>query len=274
MDKVLRITHNFGFFSCCTIRLQSIIHYFNNNKILPEVVDSSQQFTKFKDDHSKDITNELFKLKDNEIIYEDKITFSNDNREDQFSDYSQINYNEVNLFVEKYFSLSDDVLNIKNNLINKYNINFNNILAVCYRGNDKSRETHIPSYDEMLKKIKEIKSKYPDHRLLIQSDEIEFYDYITKNLQYEFINFEEIIKISKTDTTVPDTLTNGKLEQAKTFLAVMSIMSECSYVILNSGNVGLWVCLFRGNINNVSQFLFPLYNGTKKWFDNHDNRTN
>lgn len=35
----------------------------------------------------------------------------------------------------------------------------------------------------------------------------------------------------------------------------MALMSESSEVILNSGNVGLWICLLRKNSNNVHQYL-------------------
>jgi hypothetical protein len=53
-----------------------------------------------------------------------------------------------------------------------------------------------------------------------------------------------------------------------------------SKIILNSGNVGLWACLFRGNSKGVYQYLFPLeyicgkknnskyLTSEKVWFEN------
>jgi hypothetical protein len=35
----------------------------------------------------------------------------------------------------------------------------------------------------------------------------------------------------------------------------MNLISRCDKVILNSGNVGLWTCLYRGNNNGVYQFI-------------------
>ena len=173
--------------------------------------------------------------------------------------YSKINYQDVNFFVEKYFSPSDEVLKIKNDIINSYNIDVDKTISVCYRGNDKVNETKIPSYDEILLKIIEIKSKYPTHRLLIQSDEIEFCDFILDKFPDSLI-IKETKKINKTTTNLVGnvqrtTPVGERVRTAQIFLAVMYLMSETSHVIMNSGNVGLWICLFRGNSNNISQYL-------------------
>jgi hypothetical protein len=48
----------------------------------------------------------------------------------------------------------------------------------------------------------------------------------------------------------------------------MSLISDCSDVILNSGNVGLWICLFRKNSDNVSQYLHKINSNTKaEWLE-------
>ena len=44
---------------------------------------------------------------------------------------------------------------------------------------------------------------------------------------------------------------------AQTFLAVLSIISESAKIILNSGNVGMWACLYRGHTKGVLQYLQP-----------------
>jgi hypothetical protein len=56
----LTITHNAGFFSCCTIRLIEIIKFFNENGKLPDVVDSSKQFEKYKVNKQEDLTTYFF----------------------------------------------------------------------------------------------------------------------------------------------------------------------------------------------------------------------
>ena len=48
---------------------------------------------------------------------------------------------------------------------------------------------------------------------------------------------------------------DDRINKAVHFLAIMNIIAKCDQVILNSGNVGMWCCLYRGNANNVYQFL-------------------
>jgi len=80
---------------------------------------------------------------------------------------------------------------------------------------------------------------------------------------------EETKKLNKTTNAVQYTIPKGsRLENAQTFLSVMSLISDCSDVILNSGNVGLWICLFRKNSDNVSQYLNKINSNTKaEWLE-------
>ena len=42
-EKRCKITHNAGFFSCCSVKLTKIVEFINLNKKLPDSVDSSAQ---------------------------------------------------------------------------------------------------------------------------------------------------------------------------------------------------------------------------------------
>jgi hypothetical protein len=252
----LKIYHSSGFFSCCTIRLRSIIYYYEKTKKLP-IVNSSKQWIDYKD-FDEDVTNFFFL---NNEVFDDSIEISDfsESGGDQFNDYSKINYDYVNFFIEKYFTPSKDVLNIKNNIIKKYNIDIKKTISICYRGNDKMNETKIPSYDDMLLKVNEIRLKYPNHRILIQSDEVEFCEFMLDNVENSFV-IEDTKKIKKKTTNLignvqKSTPIGNRIITAQIFLAVMYLMSETSHIILNSGNVGLWICLLRGNSENISQYL-------------------
>ena len=50
---MLKVTHNTGFYSCCSVRLYHIIEYFNSEKKTPLIVDSSEQFRDYKNLHMK-----------------------------------------------------------------------------------------------------------------------------------------------------------------------------------------------------------------------------
>ena len=71
----IKITHNAGFFSCCSVRLSEIIDFINSNKRLPDNVDSSEQFEIYKktNEKNKDITFDYFEnyniVKDVNIIH-------------------------------------------------------------------------------------------------------------------------------------------------------------------------------------------------------------
>ena len=119
----------------------------------------------------------------------------------------------------------------------------------------------------MLNKIKEIVNSNPNKKLLIQTDEIDFFQFI-KNIYPNCFFIEENKMIKKSKTAIQFTLKNGeKIINAQTFLATTLILSECSELIINSGNVGMWICLFRGNNKNVHQYLNPFNsNMINKWF--------
>ena len=59
---MIKIKHNAGFFSCCSVRLDKIINYYNKNRCLPERVNSRKQFKWYKPvgKEEKDITYNYF----------------------------------------------------------------------------------------------------------------------------------------------------------------------------------------------------------------------
>ena len=119
----------------------------------------------------------------------------------------------------------------------------------------------------MENKVIELIKLYPDHKILIQSDENEFYNFFSEKYN-NLIFIDEILKMDSNPwNAIQYTVTTGnKVNNAKTFLAIMLIMSKCNSIVMNSGNVGLWTCLYRGNNNNVYQYLSPKNSEEKNWF--------
>jgi hypothetical protein len=274
MDNKLVVKHNAGFFSCCTIRMIEIIRFYNKNKVFP-IVDSSEQWAFYKDQVG-DITHIFFSKCDEKNQLDDTIKEIDDGT----SPNNLLDFKNLNFLVKKYFSPSDVVMGVYDKLIEKYSIDFDKTIAVLYRGNDKHKETNLPSHSDMIKKIDDLALKYPDHKLLIQSDEVDFYESVMKKHK-NFIYFEEVMKIRKNEySAIQYAVPSGqKTEQAIIFLAIMLIISKCSKVILNSGNIGMWTSLFRGNSSGIYQYLnhkeyvYGVYNplhGTEKeyWIEN------
>jgi len=282
---ILKTTWNAGFFSCCTDILRQLTKYHHNNKKLP-ILDSSEQWELYKDNgiddvsifwfglvKSKtegDITSEFFNRLTNFNEFESE-SFSTNClypqvcNEDQYIPYNLINFDYTNKIVDTYFTPSNKVIKLYDDLILKYNIDLSKTISVLYRGNDKRLETNLPNYDEVLQKTLQVKSEFPNHKILIQSDEIDFCNYMTNNIP-EVIVINETKKISKSDTAIQYTLSKGeRLQTALTFLSVMIIISNSSQIILNSGNVGLWVCLFRKKFDGVHQFLSRINSNDRTW---------
>jgi len=252
-NKKLIITHSSGFFSCCTIRLRKIINYYNEYLTFP-VVDSSRQWSMYKDQPG-DISQMFFNTIDIAEPPTIPVTFSTDVVEDQFSNYSMINFLDVGKFIKKYFSVSDDVKKFEEYLIQKYKIDVNNTIAVCYRGTDKKTETGIPTYTDIEEKIQVLKNQFPNHAIIIRCDETEFCTYMHKKYP-DIIFFEELRTVPSNARSVQFYVPQGKkVTTAQMFLATTQIFSKCSHVILNSGNVGMWICLYRNSMTGVSQYL-------------------
>jgi hypothetical protein len=138
-------------------------------------------------------------------------------------------------------------------LLNKYNIDVNRSIAICYRGSDKRSEINVPTHDHVIETIKALHVQYPRYQLLIQSDEIEFYNRLNAE-SIEFIQFDETFKVHATQRAIQHYVPIGqRLPMAQNFLAIMQILSSCAVLATNSGNVGMWLCLFRGHTNNFKQ---------------------
>ena len=245
---MLKVTHNAGFFSCCSVRLDKIVEFMNKNKVLP-IVDSSEQFAWYKIS-PKDITYDYFE-KVNESI---PIHYINYEQNHQFSDYSKLDYTIVPV-VQKYFSPSNQIRDIITHMERKYKLNYQNICVLFYRGNDKNRETKICGYDEYIRYAHEVLKTNPTIQFLLQSDETEFLETMTSLFPNSFYFKDEIRHMKKCDNTVDKVYRDSNHISSKFYLAITIIMSKCNYIVCSSGNCSIWIILYRGHCHNVYQYL-------------------
>jgi len=253
-------THNdSGFFSCCSVKLFNIVNYINNNNNIPTYVDSSQSFEWYKQPDGKDVTYEYFEHYDNlkNITIYNSINY---HHEHQYIDYLKLDYSNIIPLVKKYFSPAKGIINIINNIEQKYSLIYDNICVLFYRGNDKITETDLCKYDEYLVYANLILNTNPNILFLIQSDETEFIEFMIKQFPNNSFYFkDEIRHVKKCVSTVDKLMKNTNHEFAKYYLAITIIMSKCKYIICGSGNCSIWIMLYRGNNNNVYQNL------NRKW---------
>jgi len=124
-----------------------------------------------------------------------------------------------------------------------------------YRGNDKITETKLPDYESYVNYANEILKKNPTILFLIQTDETEFIEYIMTH---------ETRHMKKCNSTVDILFKEKNVDFSKYYLAITIIMSKCKYIVCGSGNCSIWIMLYRGNNNNVYQYL----NDT--WLEKYD----
>lgn len=254
---MLRITHNSGFFSCCSVKLYRIVRFINSRKRLPNVVDSSQQFKWYKNDENKytDITFDYFEnynnITDVNIIHPIDYHWNH-----QFKHYHDLAYQSITPLIKKYFSPSDEINQIVITMEKKYALLYENTCVLFYRGNDKNRETTKCGYDEYLNYANQLLEKNPKLVFLIQSDETEFIEFMTNKFPNNSFYFtDEIRHMEKCDSTVDIKMSHQNYEFSKKYLAITIIMSKCEYIVCGSGNCDIWIMLYRGNNKNVIQNL-------------------
>ena len=111
------MTECVGFFSCCSVRLSNIVSFINKKKILPTYVDSSEQFTWYKNDKNKDKDIIFDYFKNYNDVVDVNITHPiNYNHLHQYSHYSNLDYKCITPLIKKYFSPSIEINEIINNI--------------------------------------------------------------------------------------------------------------------------------------------------------------
>ena len=267
---ILRCKHNSGFYSCCMYKLWQIIQYFNTHEQVPKELDVREQFRWYKPGNLSDnVTYDFFERPREDIVieYRGEIDFDH---EYQWINFKEFDYSIFTPFIRKYYTPTQKVYEIVEMMEKKYNLDYDNLGVLFYRGNDKRKETkptnQIASYKEHIKKGNELLSNNPNMKLIIQSDETEYINEMLKNFPNSIVFYDEIRHMNNNRKGTVDKVAGlggewnsevGKTnyEFAFKFMAIMIIMSKCKNLVLNIGNCSLWICFFRENANNVDLYV-------------------
>jgi hypothetical protein len=280
--KTIHLTQSAGFFSCCSVRLNSIVTYFNLYGEFPKTVDSSHQFFLYKlsEREHEDVTFDFFEKPTNppqpnpptpnpptpnppKVDYLERY---------QFSQYKNLDYSGITPFIIRYFSPVIKIRTFMEMIEKKYNIKHTNTCVLFYRGNDKATETRLPEYEEYVKVARGIMAENPNVRFLVQSDETEFIDYIFQELggagevegadgtavERVVLFKDEIRHINKKTHNSVDNINIADSKDtnyfySKLYLAITVIMSRCNWVVCNTGNCSIWIALYRGTSAGIIQ---------------------
>jgi hypothetical protein len=252
LDDRISISHSSGFFSNCSVSLHAIIQYYNEKKRLPSCVNFRNTFHKFKDRECQndDVYPEYFMERDRPTI-----TFYRTVDFPLYSlfDYREQSYSAIKPFLERYFSPSRAAIGKELKLKEKYNLQPDKIVTVCYRGTDKHHDTPIGSFETFLDATKRVLDKEPGLGILVQTDQQQFLDYARTQLG-SVIAFEELPRTT-TGTVMHNLITDRKIEWTQTFLGATHLIAQSRYLVLHTGNVARWMCLYRGHSERVLQYF-------------------
>jgi hypothetical protein len=253
---MLRIVHNAGFFSCCSVRLYDIIQYYNYFTTLPLSIDSSLQYTLYKKNKYQDITFDFFEYyheRDGAPYYTIP-HITHDIYQDQ--NYKDIPYSRILPYIKKYFEPSSIIKQLSKQLLQQYHIRPDHCIAVYYRGTDKNGEIKTDTYERFYHKLQEVRVKDPTVQILLQTDETQFVEYMKEKCMDHLIIINEL-STSITKKGIHHEKSPSENYNDITYLfSVIRIMSTCNYIICSSGNVSVWMMLYRGHANGVHQNLF------------------
>ena len=246
-----------GFFSILTVYFWAIVELYNQ-KMRPKNIDFSDEFIAYK--RQNDIQNQLdvyscyFNGDANKDIegIEEGITLTKHDHHGIYKNYDFVHYN---LLVQRYFTLSDRVLEIQDFLIEKYQIDFSKTIAVCYRGTDKFVEVTLADPQLYLQMAEELLKEDPDRRILIQTDQEQVRDLFVDRFKNKCFFLEEM-PATKGDIAIHanTSLALDRLEFGEMLLATTHLLSRCDLVVNHTGNMAAWICLFRGNAEGIFQF--------------------
>jgi hypothetical protein len=257
--KTLCITHNAGFFSCCSVKLDNITNFYNLHRALPDVVDSSTQFAWYKQPGEGDVTYKYFEHPDHVTTSLPTLSATCPSipyhHVYQFMEYHRLKYSLIVPLVQKYFTPSLEIREMIQRLEEKYQLDYSNLGVLFYRGNDKVTETPLCAYEEYLTYAKQILEKHPEMRFLIQSDETEFIQLMEKEIPNLVVFYDEIRHMPKQNSTVDILMKDNIGLFSKYYLAITIIMSKCKYVVCGSGNCSIWIMLYREHCKGLFQNL-------------------
>ena len=263
---ILTVGHNAGFFSCTTIFLEHLLDYYNLHHTAPERIDSTNMYTWYKMQHNSivDIKTEYFLDQNHAVdlpVYQEgnpPIKTTNKPIEQQFVHYQYLNYRALKPFVQRFFSPSFTIQQIIKNLEEKYQLDYDNLCVLFYRGNDKAKENQLPSYEQYVSTARARLQIQPQLRFLIQSDETEFIDAMKAAFPDNHMIFNEEIRHMPRNpqTTVDRVFYAQNYVMSKYFLAITYVMAKAKYVVCGSGNCSFWIALFRGNDEGMTQFNY------------------
>jgi hypothetical protein len=282
-ENNLIITHQAGFFSNCSVTLRAILGHHSrvhdqinnskksrlktffsnlvklNNATKLNVFWNTQEKYRNPEQSEKNLFYEFFDPETRSIFLPNcKISYHFENCQG----YKKIDFKSISPYIKTYFSPSKYVKTKMNQFIEEYSIIPDKTIALCYRGTDKFVELAPINIERYIEITKKLITENPDFKVLIQTDSLSARKKCIEEFKEKAFFIRELTatdSLKAIQNILPEERDLSNFDLGSNILASVNIMSRCKYVVTHTGNVGLWIFLYRGNPNNTIQ-LFPKNN--------------
>ncbi len=221
--------------------------------IVPDKIDYSMGFKHFKKDPNQDIYPLFHQIDEKQPID----LFANIDIPDANKFQKNLyNFEVYNQIIKRFFNPSDIINDRKNYLLEKYQIDTSKTISVLYRGTDKGTELKLANPEQYMAATKSLLSQNSDFKVLLQTDQTQVIHYFHEELKDRLVIFEETPSTTSNRVIWSLMEQNGadSIDWSQWFDAALRCVSDCKYVVNHTGNVGMFMNLYRGDLEGVYQF--------------------
>lgn len=263
-DETYYLTRHAGLYSNLTVCLHGILKFINLG-LTPKNI--SLVLTEY--DNTYNFYNDLF------VINDDNLDLSDITQEEidyclRYSEPSPLGlgrqkshvvFKILERLIKKYYTLSENTKTIHQNILNKYNIDFDNTVFIWARKTDKPVETSVPTVDRYIEILKE--KGISDYKIIVQTDDIGVFEEFKSKLQFDYLSELPFSDPSKgfhvdlnfmSDDTFQTNYDMTKTEYLQRLISLVIIASKCKYSIIYPGNLATVIPLVKGNFENIFSF--------------------
>ena len=247
--RQLKLLHDAGFFSNCTVTLQNLTVLYPVDGHI-DVIWPTQKMWRNAGSNGQNLFNDYFEPQDRSSAKEMQFV----PRFNYHGFYEDLRFNKLSPYIYNYFNPSPLVESRIQQFFEKYQICPARTIGVCYRGTDKSFEVPSITPSRYLSEVQQLLHKHPDFRVLVQTDQKQVRDYLVNEIGPAAFYIEEMpvtSSVSAMHITSDKPMSNFEL--GINLLSVVKILAQCEYLVTHTGNVSLWIFLYRGSSRNCRQ---------------------
>lgn len=263
-DETYYLKRHAGLFSNLTVCVYGILTFINLGFIPKNI---SLILTEYDDTHN--FYDDLFKInKDlldmSDIPTEDidyALRYSEPSHLGLGREKSHVAFKILVRLIKKYYTISDSTKKIHKEILNKYNIDFDNTVFIWARKTDKPVETNVPTVDRYIKVLKE--NNLLNFNIILQTDDIKVFDEFNEKIKFKCLSelpFSENEKGFHVDLNFMSNdnfktkYNMSKTEYLQKLISLVIIASKCKYSVIYPGNLATVIPLVKGTFDNVFSF--------------------